>query len=373
MAMTGRNTWAWALGALIIGVAVLVAALQKPSGQNALGTETNRFAQDPGATRQNIPPVQAQNLPVVKCFLKDLAEGGTRQNDGTILPFVAGEILTLDAEALNATEYHWTVNGEAIKDKDQEWSRRKDREYEVKEPGEYKFVVQVRGSDPVLLSQPKEKVLSVPALQIVSFEKSIVEDGDRCLTGGSFLVEVEMNEPITADESYYKYRYWVNDQVVKHPDDEDEADGEWCDETDLLYTFPAPGHYAFKVEVRRTTAKEAEGSAMLAETIAVADAVLLSFDIYPEKYAPLGSTVELDAFPESIYGKAECRFGVKKIDAADFEWIAEADGSIWGAAERSWLPTEDGRYLIRSEIRESGKQVAEDFRELQYTITNGDF
>lgn len=99
----------------------------------------------------------------------------------------------------------------------------------------------------------------------------------------------------------------------------------------------------------------------------------MSFDAYPDKCAALGTTVGLDAFPQSVFGKSECRFGVKKVEAADFAWIAEQDGAIWGEADRDWLPTEPGNYILRVEIREPGKEQAEDSREILYTVTIGEF
>jgi hypothetical protein len=178
-----------------------------------------------------------------------------------------------------------------------------------------------------------------------------------------------MAEPIAADLDFYKFRYSVNDVPQKHPEDEQE----WTSETDFTYKFPTPGQYSFKVEVRRATEKAAEKVAVLAEIITVADAVLLSFDAYPEKVAALGATVNLDVFPESLFGMSECRFGVKKMGAADFEWVLEEDGASWGAAERDWLPKEPGNYIVRAEVREAGKEEADDFREMLYTVMAGEF
>jgi hypothetical protein len=37
------------------------------------------------------------------------------------------------------------------------------------------------------------------------------------------------------------------------------------------------------------------------------------------------------------------------------------------------VPTEPGTYLVRVEIREIGKEAADDFRELYFTVTDGNF
>jgi hypothetical protein len=360
------NLLAWCLGVLLIAGAVVVDFTAKAPKKEALGTRN--FDDGPQRAAVPSPDLVTKNYPIVIGFVGDLAERGTKRNDGSIVPFVIGEILTLDAEALNATEYRWTVNGEVLKEKDQEWSARKDREYEVVTAGELRFSVQVRGADASVVSQPKETTLKTEPLYIESFEKSIVHDEDRCLTGDEFTVEVGLAMPIKADLDFYLCRYFVNDVPQKNDEGQ-----EWTSETDFTYKFPAPGQYSFKVEVRRATEKAAEKTAVLAETITVADAVLLSFDAYPDKCAALGTTVGLDAFPQSVFGKSECRFGVKKVEAADFAWIAEQDGAIWGAADRDWLPTEPGNYILRVEIREPGKEQAEDSREILYTVTIGEF
>jgi len=367
--MFKHNLWAWIVSALLIAGAI-VAALRTETPAGNLGTSRFETGAQAGRPGEAWPDIVPKNNPVVVRFVGDLADGGTKRNDGSVVDFVIGDLLTLDAEALNAVEYRWTVNGEVLKEKDQEWSVRKDREYEVKTKAELRFAVQVRGADPGAVSQPKETVLTTKALVIESFEKHITQqDEDRCLTGEDVTVEVSMAEPMTADPDFYLFRYSVNDVPMKHPDD----GKEWTTEHDFTYTFPAPGQYAFKVEVRRATEKLAEETRVLAETVTVADAVLLTFDATPEKYAALGTTVQLDVFPESVFGKSECRFGWKKVEAAEFEWIPDDDGTFWGAAERSWLPREPGNYLLRAEVREPGKQQADDSRELIYTVTVGDF
>jgi hypothetical protein len=364
--MGSRNLWAWGLGALLIaGAVVLALKAERPAERVGLGA--NGF-ESGNTAAAGTPDVVARNCPVVLRFVGDLADGGSKRNDGETVPFVIGELLTLEAEALNAVEYRWTANGEVLKEKGQEWSVRKDREYEVKTAGDLRFSVQVRAADSAV-SQPKETLLKIKALCIESFEKHITQDEDHCLTGDEFTVEVSLAEPATADLDFYLLRYLVNDVPVPHPDD----GKEWTTERDFTYTFPEPGQYSFKVEVRRATEKAAEDSRTLAETITVADAVLLTFDAFPEKFAALGTSVALDVFPESIFGKSECRFGVKKVQAADFEWIADDDGTIWGAAERTWLPSEPGNYLLRAEVREAGKERPDDYREFMFTVTDGDF
>jgi len=365
--MSKWNLFAWCLGVLLIASAVLMAFRARVPKKDDLGAKS--FAAGADIPSSPVPDIVPKNNPVVIGFVGDLAVRGTKRNDGSLIPFVIGDVLILDAETLNATEYRWTVNGEVLKEKGQEWSVRKDREYEVTAAGELRFSVEVRGADPNAVSQPKETRLKTEPLYIESFEKSIVHDEDRCLTGDEFTVEVRMAEPIKADLDFYKFKYWVNDMPQKHPDDNEE----WTSENDFTYKFPTPGQYSFKVEVRRATEKAAERVAVLAEIVTVADAVLLSFDAYPDRVAALGATVNLDVFPESLYGKSECRFGVKKVEAADFAWVAGEDGATWGAAERDWLPTEPGNYIVRAEIREPGKEVADDFREILYTITAGEF
>jgi len=324
----------------------------------------------PNKTGQKIiPDVIAKDAPVVIAFRGDLAIGGNREQDGSMIPFVIGDILKLEADVTNAVEYRWSVNGQVIKEKDQEWSKRQDRELELKQAGELRFSLQVRGADIAQLSQPKEALVKTVAVNIESFNASLLQEDDRCLTGEDYTVEVTMTEPISADLDFYCFRYWVNDEIVKHPDD----DEEWTTESDFTYTFPAPGQYSFKVEVRRATEKEAEASSTLAEVIVVADSVLLTFDSSPEKHAPLGTKVDMDAFPESLFGKPEARFGVKKLTEADFKWLAEKDGTIWGDSQREWLPTEPGNYILRAEVRESDKDKTDDYRELLFTITDTDF
>lgn len=364
------NIWAWLLGVALIAAAVGIALARKKGPEGLQGTQFQSGKQDGQGTGKQLKlAIEPRNGPMVIGFVGDLAIGGTKMNDETIVPFVIGDRLTLQAEAVNAVEYRWAVNGTVLKDKDDEWSRRKDREYEVADAGEMRFSVQVRGAETSVISSPKEAVLKTECVHIISFEKSIVLEDDRSLTGEDYTVEVSLAEPIAADLDFYELRYLVNDVPVKHPDD----NKEWTTERDFTYTFPAPGQYSFKVEVRRAGQKQAEAHAELAETIVVADAILLTFDAYPEKYAPLGTTIALDTFPQSIFGSTECRFGVKKVVAADFEWITQEDGTLWGTSERNWLPTEPGNYIIRSEIREVGKDQAEDARELLYTVVEGNF
>jgi hypothetical protein len=359
-----KSIWAWILGlGLIVGAVVFALKRELPNR----GLQAQHFSEHAeGGTEKAIVP---KDTSVVVGFVGDLLVGGDKRQDGSVIPFVIGEVLKLDAEAVNATEYRWTVNGEVIKDKDQEWSRVKDREYEVLKAGELQFSVQVRGANPDQVSAIKDIKLKTVSVYIESFEAALVHDDDRALTGDDYTVEVSLAEPITADDDYYLLRYSVNDTPVKHPDD----DKEWTTEREFTYIFPAPGQYSFKVEVRRATEREVEASAILAETIVAADAVILSFDAAPDKYAPLGSTIDLEMFPQSLFGKSDCRFGFKKVTAADFQWIADDDGSVWGSDQRKWLPTEAGNYILRGEVREPGKPQADDSREILYQIVDGDF
>ena len=366
------NRWVWIAGIGIITSGILFGSfkgLPKP-GLGGGGSFTGDGPDSPSLDPAGIAPIAAKNVPLVVGFKGDLEHGGNRQRDGSIIPFVIGDILILDADASNATEYRWTVNGEPLKEHDQEWTRRKDREYEIKVVGELNFGVQVRAANPGVVSPLCQKIIKTVPLFIESFEMVITQDSeDRCLTGGDYAMEVFMYEPFTADLDFYKFRYYVNDVITKHPDDGEE----WTSESDFTYTFPAPGQYSFKVEVRRAEAKEPEVQAKLAQTITVADAILTSFDAYPEQFAPLGTTINLDVFNESIFGKSECRFGVKNIIDSEFKWLTEEDGSEWGASQRSWLPTQPDTYLIRAEVREPGKAECDDFRQILYRITEGDF
>lgn len=358
--------WALFLGLIILVTAIVMAMTAQMPEKTPGGA---RWTPDTPTPNQKVPDVVAKDAPVVIAFRGDLAAGGNKEPDGTVIPFVIGDLLTLAADATNAVEYRWTVNGVPLKEKDQEWSKRQDREFEVKKAGELRFALQVRGADPSQLSQPKEVLVKTVALHIESFSASLLEEDDRCLTGEEYTLEVSMTEPLTADLEFYQFRFWVNDEIVKNPED----DEEWSTESDFTYTFPSPGQYSFKVEVRRATEKEAEGSATLAEVIVVADAIVLSFDAYPDKHVPLGGKVDLDAFPDSIFGKPEARFGVKKITDADFKWLPEKDGAIWGEAHRDWMPTEPGNYILRCEVRETGNEKADDSRELLFTVTDTDF
>lgn len=363
--MFRKNIWAWWLGAVIILIAALAASFkQVPIG----GIGTNKFAEQKRVA--TVPDVVAQNAPVVEGFVGDLEDGGNKENDDNVIPFVIGDFLKLEANALNATEYRWTVDGKAVLTEDgQEWSVKKDREWEVKEAGEHTFAVQVRGTDPKIVSQPREKTLKTEKLIIKDFAPNMTQDEERALTGTDYQVEVTMAEPLST-EVEYRYRYSVNDEIVKNPEDGEE----WSDQTDFTYTFPAPGKYSFKVEVRRSTEKDAEVSKVMAQTIEVGDAVLLSFDVDPEKQAALGAKIDLSVFPQSLLGKSECRFGVRKVDTAkDFDWLSEDDGAIWGDDKREWQPVEPGLYMLRAEVREAGKEQADDYRELRYQISEGGF
>jgi hypothetical protein len=360
-----KNIWAWILGlGLIVGAVVFALKRDLPDR----GLQAHNFSEQSGGG-DNGKTIVPKDTPVVIGFVGDLLVGGDKRQDGSVIPFVIGEVLKLDADAVNAIEYRWMVNGEVIKDKEQEWSKVKNREYEVVKAGELQFSVQVRGANPDQVSAIKDIKLKTVPVYIESFEAALVHDDDRALIGDDYTVEVTLAEPITADDDFYLLRYSVNDMVVKHPDDEKE----WTVERQFTYTFPSPGQYSFKVEVRRATEREVEASAILAETIVAAEAIVLSFDAVPDKYAPLGSTIDLEMFPQSLFGKSECRFGFKKVTAAEFQWIADDDGSVWGHDQRKWLPTEAGNYILRGEVREPGKPQADDSREILYQIVDGDF
>ncbi len=361
-----KNSWAYWIGGVIVLAGVLAGLLRHVPQSN-----TGPGARNLGiAPTTKVPDIKAvNNVPVVTGFKGDVEDGGILQNDGTKIPFVIGDTLKLEADTLNAMEYRWVVDGQVIKDKDQEWSNKPDREWDVTSGGDHVFTVQVRGSDPTQMSQVREKTVKTEKLFITSFEANITEEEDRALVGSDYTVEVSMADPLTADADFYRYRYSINEEVIKHPEDGEE----WTTESSLTYTFPSAGKYSFKVEVRRATEKNTEATATLAQTIEVADAVLLKFDAYPDNTAALGTTVNLDSFPTSSFGKSEVRFGVRRIDAADFDWIPEQDGTVWGDSERDWHPTEPGTYIVRAEIREPGKPDCDDHRELKYTITEGGF
>jgi hypothetical protein len=361
-----KNLWAIMLGLAMIVAAVMMALTRDVTPKTDLGA--TQFG--PDKRNGEVAAIVAKDSPVIVGFVGDLAVGGDKRTDGQVIPFVIGELLELNAEALNAVEYRWSCNGEVVKDDEgNEWSKKKTRLFPVNTAAEFKFALQVRGARADQLSQPKEAIVKTVSVFIEDFEAAINQEDDRCLTGEDFTVQVTLAEPITADSDFYELRYLVNDVPVKHPDD----GLEWTSERDFSYTFPTPGQYSFKVEVRRAGQKEPEANAVLAETIVVADAVVLSFDVTPDKYAALGTTVNMSMFPESIFGKSECRFGFKKVAAADFEWVPEADGTVWGEASRNWLPTEPGNYLLRGEVREAGKKQTEDYREILYTVVEGDF
>ena len=365
----GKSFWPWMIAVVIVGVGILLGAM-KPNPVNDPHTEKFKTPIDEAVrVKMSDRSIVPLNLPVVTKFIGDLADCGTKENDGTVIPFVIGDIITLSAEATNAVEYCWTVNGKVVKDKDQDWSVRKDREYNITTADELKVSVQVRGADAKVVSVPKETVLKPFAVYIKKFDAFLTENPDRALTGDDYTVEVDVAEPITTDFDFYKFRYFVNDTPVKHPED----GLEWTTERSLTYTFPAPGRYSFKVEVRRASEKEAEDSKILAETITVADSIVLSFDAAPEKIAAVGTAVDLNVFNLSLFGKSDVRFGVKKLVAAGFDWLPDQNNQIWGDSQRTWLPTEPANYLIRAEVREVGKEQADDFREIFFTVTEGEF
>lgn len=363
-----RNMWVWTVAIVIVIAAALFALLREapapanPFGQLSLGGDPVK--------------IRPLNAPVVTGFLGDLLVRGNKQEDGTLEPFVCGESLKLECEAHNAVEYRWAVNGTVLKEKDQEWTSQAERFYEVWKPGKYNFTVEVRGADKSV-SLPKSTDLDILPLKIMTFEKNILHpDDERFLTGSDIVLEVSMAQSMGAGPDFYEYRYFVNDELIKNPEnDPDEVATEWTNSSSLIYTFPAPGSYTFKVEARRTGETAPEDRQELSETIICGDAVLLSFDSVPdnEKGAVLGSQVWLSSFPISREGKSECRFGVKKINVADYTWLPEETGTIWGDSGRTWVPIEAGTYLIRCEVRELGKQTADDFREMYFTIVDGNF
>lgn len=335
-----------------------------------LGDNTQNSSYSDTNTQVAIIP---NNMPVVTGFIGDLKIKGNPQNDGTLEPYVVGERLKLEIDAVNAIEYRWSLNGVVLKDdKDQEWSKHGERVFDVIKPGQHEFAVQVRGANAALISQEKKTTLNILPLKIMRLTKAIVHDDDEhYITGDVINLEVEMAQAMGTDPDSYRFRYFVNDVPIKHPDD----DEEWTDNDTLTYTFATPGSYAFKVEARRTAEKKPEDAVELADTVIAADAVLLSFDSSPgnEKGLPVGASVYFSAFPTSRYGKSECRIGVKPIKAADFSWLKEDTGALWGDPYRTWLPVEPGTYLVRCEIREIGKEHADDSREMVYTVVDGNF
>ena len=369
----GKNLWPWTMAFMIVAAGVFFGLVKSDSSNDpkttrfTVATPDDHGAGDkPKLVTQAIVPL---NSPVVTAFTGDVADGGNKENDGTLIPFVIGDSIKLSAEATNAVEYCWKVNGKTILEKGQEWSVRKDRDYDIASAEELHISVQVRGADQRQVSLPKEATVKPVAVFIRSFDAFLAENPDRALTGDEYTVQVDLAEPIGADFEFYKLRYSINDVPIKHPED----GLEWTTERDLTYTFPAPGRYTFKVEVRRATEKEPEESKVMAETITVGDAIVLSFDATPEKSSPVGTAVDLGVFNMSLLGKSDCRFGVKKIIAAGFNWLPDENNLIWGSPDRTWLPTEPGNYLIRAEVREVGKEQADDFREIFYTVTEGDF
>jgi hypothetical protein len=367
--MAGKNLWAWLLGLALIAVGIIL-GMNPPKKQIV---DNPRFA-DPAATNER--PIVALNRPVVTAFKGDLLDGGKTRKDKTVIPFVIGEYITLDAEAQNATEYRWTVDGNVVPDdKGREWSTKKEREFVVTREGELKFAVQVRDKDQV--SQPRETSLVTAVLFVEGFEPWSAEKWEeRVLTGYTYTVEVDIDEPFGCEEDdYYRFRYLINDRPVMNPEDETEdedKDGEWCRLKQLTYLFPGPGNYSFKVEIRRHNSQKIEATAALLEPIIVADALLLEFQADPEEAAMPGTPVLFSTFPFSNAGQSQCRFGVKKLGAADFQWIEE-DGLAWNSDKRVWYPTEPGIYELRAEVRELGQEHAQDFRRLQYVIRDGDF
>ena len=376
-----KNSKSFVLAALLILVAlscgVWFVRHRTVSGSGGLGGHMG----DPPVTddagnnsfdHAQLPAIVPNNVPVVTAFVGDLQVKGNPQVDGTLEPFVVGESLKLQVEALNAVEYRWTLNGEVLKEKDQEWSTHGERFYDVTKTGPHIFTVQVRGANQALVSLEKRAELNILPLKIIRLTKAIVHDDDEhFITGETINLEVEMASNMKADLDFYQYRYFVNDVPIKHPDE----DAEWSTNDSLTYTFSTPGAYSFRVEARRATEQKAEDSVELPETVVAADAVLLSFDSNPgnEKGVPVGAQVYFSAFPTSRYGKSECRIGVKAINALDFNWIAEETGATWGDPYRTWLPLEPGTYLVRCEIREIGKDVADDSREMVFTVVDGNF
>lgn len=371
-----KSKWVWIVSAAMVAAGALFAVLQKPA------TRVSPF-EDPaqpataGVEGQEIK-IAPKNAPVVTGFVGDLLLKGNPEDEGKVIqPFVVGETLKLQAEAHNAVEYRWAVNGKPLTtEKEQEWGPQPERFYDVVKPGKYVFSVQVRGADKSLVSLEKTVELDILPLKIVRVEKNIVHDDDeRFLTGDEINLDVSMAQSMGADPDFYQFRYYVNDELIKTPDDDPDTQGEWTHNSSLTFAFPTPGNYTFKVEARRSTEKEVEGRMELPETVIVADAVLLSLDSFPdnEKGAAVGTQVSLSSFPVSRYGKSECRFGVKRINAADYAWISESAGTLWGESSRTWVPTEPGTYLVRCDVREIGKEAPDDFREMYFTITDGNF
>src|SRR5437867_2104548 len=97
--------WPILIGVGLIAIGVFMALAKNPSASDV---GAHRFRETDSSPTVD---VVASNAPVVTGFRGHLKVGGRPMNDGTILPFVIGDILHLECDANNAVEYRWTLDG----------------------------------------------------------------------------------------------------------------------------------------------------------------------------------------------------------------------------------------------------------------------
>ncbi len=300
-------------------------------------------------------------------FKGDLELGGLPGPNEELNPFVVGEILALNVESVNTTEFHWTLNDTPLPFEGKEWSRHSTREFHVTEPGSYQFKVQGRTGE--ILTPPLQKTIDVVAAKIETFEPEFIPltIQDRYLVGESISLAAEMVEPMM--EVPYLFRFFLNGKPILHPEDKKV----WTTHNALPFRFDQPGAYQFKVEVRRATSDKVEDSLELAKVIRAGYAVIDFFDVSPESATP-GTPVFLDAIPKCLSAVCECRFGIRDLgdSEADFQWLPTEKGAPWGGDRRIWTPEKPGVYKIRTEVRRVGQKKFDDFWEISaYTVVEG--